>query len=56
MTKILLVDDHAIVREDFKRLTARDGTLRAAVRSPAAVRKQTAPPKRGRRCAISPGV
>lgn len=27
MTKILLVDDHAIVREGFKRLIERDGTL-----------------------------
>ncbi len=30
MTKILLVDDHAIVREGFKRLIERDGTLRVA--------------------------
>lgn len=30
MTKILLVDDHAIVREGFKRLIERDGALRVA--------------------------
>lgn len=30
MTKILLVDDHAIVREGFKRLIERDGTLSVA--------------------------
>lgn len=34
MTRILLVDDHAIVREGFKRLIERDGALRVTCELP----------------------